>query len=233
MTNSTRFFLPAILMVFIAGCGKKSPETDTRFDGNRKMVALLDSLAKSADPVVNFYLSAKRAERMRTHQPAFKSEIEKLMWNKTYYNELLNAGKTEDAALGFNFLLTDTKYATIMDKKMRNELEQLLAVSYLRTGELQNCVVNHTSQSCIVPIQKEGQHKLRTGSENAIRTYLSILETEPNDLNSRWLLNIAAMTLGQYPDQVPAKYLIPIETFQNAKPGGAGFKDRALTWVWM
>lgn len=228
MTNSTRFFLPAILLVFIAGCGKKSPETDTRFDGNRKMVALLDSLAKSADPVVNFYLSAKRAERMRTHQPAFKSEIEKLMWNKTYYNELLNAGKTEDAALGFNFLLTDTKYATIMDKKMRNELEQLLAVSYLRTGELQNCVVNHTSQSCIVPIQKEGQHKLRTGSENAIRTYLSILETEPNDLNSRWLLNIAAMTLGQYPDQVPAKYLIPIETFQNAKPGGAGFKDRAI-----
>ena len=220
-------FTLVLIAILSTSCGKKSPENDPRFDGNRKMVQLLDSLSKAADPVVNFYLSAKRAERMRTHQPAFKSQFEKLMWNKTYYNELLNAGKTEEAAVGFNFLLTDANYAPLLDKKMRNELEQMLAVSYLRSGELQNCVVNHTSQSCIVPIQKEGQHKIRTGSENAIRTYLSILETTPDDLNSRWLLNIAAMTLGEYPQAVPEKYRIPMATFEG-KGNEGKFKDRAI-----
>jgi hypothetical protein len=154
MAPYVRLLSIAGILIITAHCGKKSPENDPRFDGNRKMVQVLDSLSKAADPVVNFYLSAKRAERMRTHQPAFKSQLEKLMWNKTYYNELLNAGKTEEAAVGFNFLLTDANYAPLLDKKMRNEIEQLLAVSYLRSGELQNCVVNHTSQSCILPIQK-------------------------------------------------------------------------------
>ena len=31
----------------------------------------------------------------------------------------------------------------------------------------------------------------------------------------RWLLNIAYMTLGDYPDRVPAKYLIPLEPFRS------------------
>ncbi|MFN5251126.1 MAG: FG-GAP repeat domain-containing protein [Bacteroidota bacterium] len=227
MNVNKPIFTLVLIAILSTSCGKKSPENDPRFDGNRKMVQLLDSLSKAADPVVNFYLSAERAERMRTHQPAFKSQFEKLMWNKTYYNELLNAGKTEEAAVGFNFLLTDANYAPLLDKKMRNELEQMLAVSYLRSGELQNCVVNHTSQSCIVPIQKEGQHKIRTGSENAIRTYLSILETTPDDLNSRWLLNIAAMTLGEYPQAVPEKFRIPIATFEG-KGNEGKFKDRAI-----
>jgi len=227
MNVNKPIFTLVLIAILSTSCGKKSPENDPRFDGNRKMVQLLDSLSKAADPVVNFYLSAERAERMRTHQPAFKSQFEKLMWNKTYYNELLNAGKTEEAAVGFNFLLTDANYAPLLDKKMRNELEQMLAVSYLRSGELQNCVVNHTSQSCIVPIQKEGQHKIRTGSENAIRTYLSILETTPDDLNSHWLLNIAAMTLGEYPQAVPEKFRIPIATFEG-KGNEGKFKDRAI-----
>lgn len=228
MNANNSFFTLTLIAILSTSCGKKSPENDPRFDGNRKMVQVLDSLSKAADPVVNFYLSAKRAERMRTHQPAFKSQLEKLMWNKTYYNELLNAGKTEEAAVGFNFLLTDANYAPLLDKKMRNEIEQLLAVSYLRSGELQNCVVNHTSQSCILPIQKEGQHKIRTGSENAIRTYLSILQTTPDDLNSRWLLNVAAMTLGEYPQAVPEEFRIPITAFESNSTVGK-FKDKAIT----
>ena len=31
----------------------------------------------------------------------------------------------------------------------------------------------------------------------------------------RWLLNVAYMTLGEYPDKVPAKYLIPLEPFRS------------------
>ena len=31
----------------------------------------------------------------------------------------------------------------------------------------------------------------------------------------RWLLNVAYMTLGEYPDQVPPEHLIPLESFKS------------------
>src|ERR1051325_768311 len=37
----------------------------------------------------------------------------------------------------------------------------------------------------------------------------------PDDLSARWLLNIAYMTLGEYPDKVPPKWLIPPKTFAS------------------
>ncbi|MFC5411650.1 CRTAC1 family protein [Larkinella bovis] len=39
--------------------------------------------------------------------------------------------------------------------------------------------------------------------------YESILEKDPDDLESRWLLNLAYMTLGKYPSQVPSRWFIP------------------------
>jgi len=39
--------------------------------------------------------------------------------------------------------------------------------------------------------------------------YEKILKDDPNDLESRWLLNIAFMTLGDYPKSVPKEFLIP------------------------
>ena len=37
----------------------------------------------------------------------------------------------------------------------------------------------------------------------------------PGDLRVRWLLNLAYMTLGEYPEKVPLQYLIPLDTFDS------------------
>ena len=84
-----------------------------------------------------------------------------------------------------------------------------LALANLRLGERQNCVSNHSPESCIIPIRGNGIHKLQTGSRTAIEIYEKILITNPEDYESRWLLNIAYMTLGEYPDKVPKKWLVP------------------------
>ncbi|MGZ3872790.1 MAG: CRTAC1 family protein [Mucilaginibacter sp.] len=84
-----------------------------------------------------------------------------------------------------------------------------LAIAYMRLGERKNCMLNHNGSSCIFPIKDSGVHLLQTGSKNAINTYESILKTHPDDLESRWLLNIAYMTLGEYPKKVPDNFLIP------------------------
>ena len=84
-----------------------------------------------------------------------------------------------------------------------------LAMAYLREGERSNCVTHHASASCIMPIQGAGIHTNRNGSEDAIQIYQELLRKDPSDLESRWLLNIAYMTLGEYPDRVPSEFLIP------------------------
>lgn len=83
-----------------------------------------------------------------------------------------------------------------------------LALAYLRLGEQANCRINHSAESCILPIRGTGIHTQQTGSKKAIDLYESILKQHPDDLESRWLLNLAYMTLGKYPKDVPKAWLI-------------------------
>ena len=106
------------------------------------------------------------------------------------------------------------------------ELEERLGIAQMRRGEDENCVKNHHAKSCIFPIAKEGQHILKGGSEAAVENFLSYLERKPEELEVKWLLNIAYMTLGKYPDGVPQKYLIPPGHFESAEKIGR-FEDVA------
>jgi hypothetical protein len=83
------------------------------------------------------------------------------------------------------------------------------AVAFMRLGERANCMLGHNGSSCIFPIKGAGIHQAQTGSQQAIETLENILKSNSHDAQSRWLLNIAYMTLGRYPDQVPAQYMIP------------------------
>ncbi|MBK5269661.1 MAG: VCBS repeat-containing protein, partial [Bacteroidia bacterium] len=99
---------------------------------------------------------------------------------------------------------------TINDQpKLMNDVRKYLALAYQRLGERNNCVSNHTSSSCIFPIQGKGIYSDTMASSNSIKIYEEILKQNPNDLESKWLLNIVFMTLGQYPKKVPSALLIP------------------------
>ncbi|ASU36387.1 CRTAC1 family protein [Mucilaginibacter xinganensis] len=84
-----------------------------------------------------------------------------------------------------------------------------IGIAYMRLGERTNCMLNHNGSSCIFPIKDGGVHVIKTGSAKAIETYQTILRSHPDDLESMWLLNIAYMTLGGYPKNVPKEFLIP------------------------
>ncbi|MDE2757217.1 MAG: VCBS repeat-containing protein, partial [Acidobacteriota bacterium] len=97
-----------------------------------------------------------------------------------------------------------------------------LGVSHLRVGETQNCCLRANPDSCILPIREGGIHTEPEGSRQAIRYFTQVLERSASDsiayLESRWLLNIAHMTLGSYPEGVPRAYLIPPKTFESDAP---------------
>jgi hypothetical protein len=119
---------------------------------------------------------------------------------------LLKLGKEKDAI----------EILRPMHEAMKKDTDQLslnvtkyLALSYLRLGERNNCIADHSMESCIFPIKGSGIYTDPYASQNGIEIYKSILEKYPDDLESRWLLNIAYMTIGQYPSKVPAAMLIP------------------------
>ncbi len=89
------------------------------------------------------------------------------------------------------------------------------ALAWLRLGEQENCLSNHSINSCLAPIQGDGVHKLPRGSQEAIKILREQLRTEPNDFKAGWLLNIAYMTLGEHPGQVPPQWLIPPKAFAS------------------
>ncbi len=97
-----------------------------------------------------------------------------------------------------------------------------LGVAYLRLGETQNCCLRNTPESCLAPIKGRGVHTLREGSERAVEQFQKVLERTPADsdlhLKAKWLLNIAHMTLGSYPDSVPKSALIPPSAFTSPGP---------------
>ncbi len=86
----------------------------------------------------------------------------------------------------------------------RAELTALAGIASLRQGEIDNCIDCLGPSSCIFPIAPEAVHTQQAGSREAVKRFTDYLDEWPGDLRVRWLLNIAHMTLGEYPDKGPA-----------------------------
>jgi tetratricopeptide (TPR) repeat protein len=121
-------------------------------------------------------------------------------------NALLKLGKEAESVAVIESAINRMKK---LDGKDDVKSLQALGIAYMRLGEKQNCVNYHNPESCIMPIQRNGIHTIRQGSQKAIEVYKKLLAINPDDYESRWLLNVAYMTLGGYPSEVPKQWLIP------------------------
>ncbi len=95
----------------------------------------------------------------------------------------------------------------------------------LRRGETDNCVMCRGESSCILPIAPAAVHTNPTGSRLAIRHFTEYLEQFPDDLEVRWLLNLAHMTLGEYPAKVDPRFLISLDRFLKSEFDIGKFRD--------
>lgn len=97
-----------------------------------------------------------------------------------------------------------------------------LAVANLRLGETENCCRDNNPDSCIFPIRGGGIHSNPEGSSKAIGYLESLLERDDIDdnfiANCGWLLNIAHMTLGTWPDSVDERWRINLPEEPSAFP---------------
>lgn len=175
-------------------------------DSNEEMIKILDARKSmynvkdnpfAADAQVQYYDSIING----SYEGFFK------LFNELKKGEiLLQLGKEAESVAILENVIRRKKE---IDGKDSPQSLKYLAIAYLRLGERQNCVNYHNPESCIMPIEKNGIHTVREGSQQAIALYKKLLEINPLDYESMWLLNIAYMTLGQYPAEVPKQWLIP------------------------
>ena len=122
----------------------------------------------------------------------------------------------------------EAAYAIALQRQMQDPqlkaalapLESMIGVAHLRRGELENCIEHHHAASCIFPIRPEGRHQVTSGSEQAVEYFLKHLSREPENLEVRWLLNLAAMTLGRHPDGIPERWRMPANLFASEELPG-------------
>jgi len=177
------------------------------------MAALLESIAQDTDvyPRANAHANKARVRALRSVMPP-TDPVDYIAYAGMLGQEMLRAGDTEDAIAQFRDILRRIEEAPdLFDDAYRLGVMDHLALSYLRLGEQENCIANHNTERCLLPITSKGVHTLERGSRAAIEVYTDLLEADLEDRNSLWLLNLAYMTLGEYPEGVPQQWRVPPE----------------------
>ena len=230
-----RLILILCTIVFL-GCQSSPDKNQEKLDNsNSEMTesstddATLDMIEKVRSAVskidvlnVPYVLNKQKAALLDQKIPsATGMQKTQLLFN--YGNELMRSGRTEEAIIIIKQVLDEASQLNPekpSQKKQKDEIiftvKKQLALAYMRKAEQDNCINNHNSESCIMPFSKKAQHLDREGSENSISLLNELLLTNPDDYDCQYLLNVAHMTLGQYPFKDSNNHQIPENYFSKS-----------------
>jgi tetratricopeptide (TPR) repeat protein len=122
---------------------------------------------------------------------------------------------------------TAIKLAETADHKYMPNLLESIGATYLHWSEMENGIYSGSRDLDIFPpLDPHASYEKKDESKQAIEYFLKFLALKPDNLEVRWLLNLAYATLGEYPSGVPAAYLIPESNFKSKENIGR-FVDRA------
>ncbi len=189
--------------------------------GTAKMAALLEELNRKNDaaPKQNIFANEARAAWMRSAIGAMTDPMERAFGIANMAVELLNAGEVDDALMEATNSVFLARQLSGTPQRFFDGLEFHIALCHLRKGEQDNCIQFHGPESCLLPFRASAVHKDQTGSRGAIATFTEVLaKTNEFAMSARWLLNIAYMTVGEYPQKVPSQWLIPPSAFASDTP---------------
>jgi tetratricopeptide (TPR) repeat protein len=121
------------------------------------------------------------------------------------------------------------KAATLAEQSLPEAtpvFDETLGVAYLHRSEVDNNIYRDPGDRCIFPMAPKDKYSKTADSAKAIQYFLRYLKQKPDELEVKWLLNIAYMTTGAYPSGVPPQYLLDPKLFESGENVGR-FKDVA------
>lgn len=242
-TRDRRAAAALLAIAVTAGCGERaadsaaSPGAPNQTAGTREMAARLLALADSADPLLDEQLNTARL-RYLTNLPPSADGAEMLVRAANAARELLNAGHTQPALEQFIFV--DQTLEGIPAEPFpgfRRSIEELIGIAFLRLGAELACPAPGPAAGTVEPALDRSpcwlavppaasapstasapvSDSARAALNAAVGWHRSLLQLRPDDLRARWVLNLAAMAAGVWPDSVPPEYRI-----DGTAVGGAG-----------
>jgi len=178
--------------------------------GTARMADTLASInaRARANPLANPFLSRERADTLQG-QLAGQTGAKALNTRYQIAQERLVAGQTREAITALKSLMKDAELSSDRMTPQTKPFFDLLALAYLRLGEQENCIDNPAANVCILPLEGGARHLRQEGAREAIAQYTELLRHFPDDHGSKWLLNMAYLAIGGYPDSIPKQYLVP------------------------
>ena len=220
------------LLFFVLTIKINSQELNKQFSSENSsdtfsMVDTLKTLYLEGNPINYYHWNEKLAALYLAQISKVEPEKKIITWFK-YCQQLLKAGEIQTCINEIENLIIRQQltYQDLITKDLLPIID-LLAISYLRQGEVNNCQNNHNSYSCILPLKDQAFHIDVNGSKKAIEIYTQIYEKFPND-NYKWLLNLAHMTIGEHPNNVPERYRINYPNWNIEQKKIKAFKEVSL-----
>ena len=99
-------------------------------------------------------------------------------------------------------------------------MEVVLAVANLHQAGIENGVMHTPGDRCLLSVKPRPPLSTTERVQRAVEQLTNYLLKRPDDLEGRWLLNVAHMTAGSYPDRVPAGQLITPQAFDPGEDIG-------------
>lgn len=194
----------------------QADESPARWPGTQRMVRRLEAIREQVDPE-RVPCRAERWVRALQAQVASTEGSGEEAWHRFRLGqERVRAGHPWDALAEFDRVERLMQMPGGSRGPIRaSDLRHHRALAWLRLGEVENCVDGHRAESCLFPLSEAGQHRRPRGSREAIRLLEEQLEAAPGDLRARWLLNLARMTVGEWPAHVRSEWLIPPQAFES------------------
>ncbi|HMB71197.1 MAG TPA: CRTAC1 family protein [bacterium] len=233
-TTVIRTITFAMLAAALPGCGEDSapgppaagraddfstgPESEPGPPVNAKHGELLEIAARlrAGD---NHYYGRRRYEQLLALDPATLGPDDRARYDLQIAFEHYKFGAREEAEQAF----LRAFQATGSPRPL-----YLAGVAQLRESVVSNCFAMQTCEGCLVPLRGSDGVPDPSGPRRAIPTLTRFLEMEPLGYRAigGYLLNLAYMAVGGYPESVPEAYRLDPAIFAPV-PGIHRFTDRA------
>lgn len=191
------------------------------------MVARLAQLADEFEQGDYPYVASALLRQLMAVPPQ-TDPIRRISLSAAIADQLFHAGRIQEASERFEQLLVAIGQAPAgaVPPEFAQHMRVRSAAAYFQLSQQANCVEPASTARCLVPTPPEGVHVEQEAARKALEMWKGLLEDEPGNVGWRWLVNIAHMALGTYPDSVPARWLIDPRAFSPEYEVGR-FRDVA------
>lgn len=192
-----------VLALVAVQCGGT---TDPRTASTQRMAERLHTIADTTQRVISPEALSRPAGRETGEDPFARAER-----RVTRAQTLLHAGRAQQAIDVLRAVQTQLRNGALygFGTNLR-EIQALLAAAHLRRAQEENCLDGSATASCLLfPLARKDAYPRESHARSAIELFTKVLERTRRNREARWLLNLAHMTVGQYPGQVPDSLVIP------------------------